>query len=201
MNLHSRRLRNPRRHSEHEVIHIARLPIGLSYPAQVAAIVALADNLDEAERPTLVLDATGVGRAITDMVRAAWDGPIRAVVITGGDTEHDGNGYSRVPKADLVACLEAVLSSRRLHARPGLPLASELEQELREFGYELGAAGRPRYEGRGAHDDLVMSLSLALHAAERRGGGASFVDYMRGDIARQGDGVPAARDEDVTHGG
>ena len=51
-----------------------------------------------------------------------------------------------VPKADLVATLEVVLSTRRLHVVPDLALAKDLDAELRSFSYELSATGRPLYE-------------------------------------------------------
>src|ERR1039457_4401509 len=40
-----------------------------------------------------------------------------------------------VPKADLVATLEVVLSTRRLHVVPDLALAKDLDAELRSFSY------------------------------------------------------------------
>jgi hypothetical protein len=97
-----------------------------------------------------------------------------------------GRDYS-VPKGDLVGMLEVILSTRRLHVAPGLPYAQELDKELRAFGYEMGATGRPKYEGKGAHDDIVTALSLALWGAERGGNatGASFKEMMKKDIARR----------------
>jgi hypothetical protein len=90
------------------------------------------------------------------------------------------------------------LSTRRLHAVPGLALARNLANELRAFGYELrafgyelrafgyelSATGKPRYEGRGTHDDLVLALALAVWASEHGGGsGEAFREMMAAQVA------------------
>lgn len=108
-------------------------------------------------------------------------------MITGGsEVVKSGRDYS-VPKADPVGVLEVTLSTRRLHVAPGLPCTQELNKELRAFGYEMGATGRPKYEGKGAHDDIVTALSLALWGAEcgSDATGGSFKAFMRKDLARR----------------
>jgi hypothetical protein len=66
--------------------HLERLPISSPYPAQVARVKALHDQLkaQEGTAPLLVVDQTGVGRPVVDMLRAAELKPV-AVTITGGD--------------------------------------------------------------------------------------------------------------------
>jgi hypothetical protein len=96
-----------------------------------------------------------------------------------------GRDYS-VPKADLVGVLEVTLSTRRLHVVAGLPHTEELDKELRAFGYELGVTGKPRYEGKGAHDDIVTALSLALWGVEHGASyGRDFKEFMRKDMERR----------------
>jgi hypothetical protein len=75
-------------------------------------------------------------------------------------------------KVELISGLEVALSTRRLHAGHGLQLAEELGRELRAFSYEKSATGRPLYEGKGAHDDLVLALALGVFGAGRGGGSA-----------------------------
>jgi hypothetical protein len=56
--------------------------------------------------------------------------------------------------------------------------------ELRTFSFELSATGRPLYEGRGSHDDLVLALALAVWASERGGGGGeAFKEMMAMQVA------------------
>jgi hypothetical protein len=178
--------RRPRRLKHHDLIHLEKLQPGLSYPAQVAAIVSIVDALAEGGRsPVLWVDATGVGRPVVDLLRRDCPYTLNAVTIgSGSEVVRHGSDIS-VPKADLIGCLEVVLSTRRLLFAPDLPLAKDLDAELRAFSRELSATGRPLYEGgRGSHDDLVLALALALWAAERGGGGGeAYREMMASQIA------------------
>ncbi len=180
------RVRMPRSQLHHQISHIQRFPPGISYPEQVTALLRAADALSTEEQARLVIDATGVGRPVVDMVRQACDYPVTAVTITGGSEVVKSGRNAAVPKTDLVGCVEVVLSTRRLHCEPGLPHSADLDHELRSFGYEMSPTGRPKYAGKGAHDDLVTALSLALWGSERGvGTGAAFKEFMRRDSARR----------------
>ncbi len=184
--LRRRRVRMPKRQLHHWVIHIERFPPGISYPDQVTRVLRAADALSTEDQARLVIDATGVGRPVVDMVRQASDYPVTAVTITGGSEVVKSGRNAAVPKTDLVGCVEVVLSTRRLHCEPGLPHSADLDHELRSFGYEMSPTGRPKYAGKGAHDDLVTALSLALWGSERGvGTGAAFREFMRRDSARR----------------
>jgi hypothetical protein len=177
--------RHPRRLKHHSLVHLEKLQRGLSYPAQVEAIVHIVDVLADGDRSvTLWVDATGVGRPVVDLLRRDCPYTLRAVTITSAaEVVRHGSDLS-VPKADLVGTLEVVLSTRRLHVVPDLALAKDLDAELRSFSYELSATGRPLYEGRGSHDDLVLALALAVWASERGGGsGEAFREMMASQVA------------------
>lgn len=191
------RWRPPRRQLHHYVVHLTALPPGTSYPDQAERIARTARILaEEWGRPAIFADATGVGRPVVDLLREASEFPITAVTITGGGESTTKGRAISVAKADLVSSLEVALSSRRLHATTDLALAKDLDKELRAFSYDLSAAGRPLYKGRGAHDDLVLALCLALYGAEKGSRGtAGFVEFMRRDIAAReaAAGVPMFR--------
>jgi hypothetical protein len=76
-------------------------------------------------RPELVVDNTGVGRAVTDLLQSKGL-RFKAVTITGGDTVHVTGGSYRVPKRDLVAALEVPFHTGALRvprvSRSGPPL-------------------------------------------------------------------------------
>lgn len=172
--------RHPRRLKHYQLGRLEKLRPGLSYPAQAEAIVAIADALANGGRSVcLWVDATGVGRAVVDLLRRDCPCSLRAITITSAaEVVRHGSDLS-VPKAELISTLEVVLSTRRMTAVPDLPLAKELDAELRAFSYELSATGRPLYEGRGSHDDLVVALALAVWASERGGGGGeAFKEFM-----------------------
>jgi hypothetical protein len=119
-----------------------------------------------------VIDATGVGKPIVDMLKRAYSGSLHAVSITSGETVSEPGPYSHnVPKTDLVAAVEVVMQTHRLKALATCPLQEDLAAELSHFKFDLGARGKVSYEAMsGAHDDLVLALSLALWWAERRNG-------------------------------
>jgi len=110
----------------------------------------------------LVLDATGVGRAVADMFRPL--NPIN-VVITGGLAERrdweSGSGYYHVAKIQLVSRLQALLNNSALHISAQLPEVVTLVNELGNFRANISDSGIATFGARsGQHDDLVLSLAL-----------------------------------------
>ena len=153
--------------------HLERLPIGTPYPAQVARIKELSEHLkaDTGSAPLLVVDQTGVGRPVVDMLRAAELSPV-AVTITGGDAvTQDGRDY-RVPKRDLVSVVQVLLQSDRLKIARALPEASTLTSELLAFKVSISLKGHDSYGNdvglwrENPHDDLVLAVALAAWYGE-----------------------------------
>ena len=153
--------------------YLERLPIGTSYPAQVARIKQLSDELHKTTgtRPSLVADATGVGRPVLDMLRAAELRPA-AVTITGGDTvSSDGSEY-RVPKRDLVSAVQVLLQSERLKIAKALPEARTLTSELLAFKVSISLKGHDSYGNdvgpwrENPHDDMVLAVALTCWYGE-----------------------------------
>ena len=73
----------------------------------------------------LVLDATGVGRAVFDHQAKEGHVPV-GVVITAGRKTRFGDGLWHVPKRELVRALVTSLESGRLKVANGLPDAATL---------------------------------------------------------------------------
>jgi hypothetical protein len=127
----------------------------LPYPQAVDRIVASIAPFPDV---LLLADATGVGRAVLDILRlkAPW---IRLVAVTlhgGNRIKRDASGL-HIPKRTLMAPLAALLGSGRLEIPAG-PLADE----LRHFGRKVDArTGHERLEARRGHDDLTVALALA----------------------------------------
>jgi hypothetical protein len=151
----------------HDLVALERLPAGVPYPRQAELIAAFADEFADDTRPYLYVDATGVGRPVLDLLRQGCPHPVKGVTIGSGAIAAQSGADWSVPKADLIGVLDVALSSRRLHILSAVGLAKELEKELRAFSYEISATGRPKYEGRGAHDDLVLAVALAAWGSER----------------------------------
>jgi hypothetical protein len=184
--LRRKRPRVPRPEVHHQITHIAQLRPGVSYPEQAMWIIQAAHALSYEERATVYVDATGVGRAVVDLLRRDCPFPIVAVTITpGGAVTKKGKDWS-VAKTELISALEVVLSTRRLSADPGVDNAGLLLKQLKAFGYVLGETGRPKFEGKGSHDDITMALALAIFAGERGGSSVSvFQSFMDGEIRRR----------------
>jgi len=71
---------------------------------------------------TLVVDATGLGAPVVDMLRiASLRREIVPVLLTGGEGEFSANGVWHVPKRDLITGLQLMLERRELAFRRGYP--------------------------------------------------------------------------------
>lgn len=161
----------------YEVRYLERFPLGTPYPRQVERINQIMTELDKRSDVTLkqatthlVVDQTGVGRPIVDMLRAEGHRNLLAVTIHGGDqTLHDGSEY-RVPKRELVAVVQVLLQTDRLGIAASLPEAQTLTREMLAFKVEISKAGHDTYGNdwrENPHDDMVLSVALAAWAGER----------------------------------
>ena len=115
----------------------------------------------------LVVDATGVGRAVLDQMCEASLAPV-AVTITGGRfTSYDGAMW-RVPKKALLRPLVAATESGRLKVAKGLREAEAFQHELLAFQRRITESGHSAFEGVGERDDLVIAAALVAWWAERQ---------------------------------
>jgi hypothetical protein len=151
----------------YDVRYIEQYRLGTSYPRIIESVGALLDREPLVGDCTLIIDHTGVGRPIYDMFVDAKLQPI-GLTITGGTTWHRETPRQwHVAKILLVGIVQKFLQSGRLRIGAKLPHASTLQKELRDFRVKISKAANETYESReGAHDDLVLSLAIALFAAE-----------------------------------
>src|SRR5581483_3598298 len=156
-----------------DVVHIERLPLGMSYVDQVRRVDHMLRHpaLALDEPPISVWDITGVGQAVSDIVK---DRGLAAkfVSITGGVLPHFEKGYWRTPKADLINAVVIELQQGRLRFANGLPFAVAMRSELLGFRVKTTATGRDTYAAgedwrETQHDDLVLSLAVATWWAAR----------------------------------
>jgi hypothetical protein len=161
-----RRPREPRGTETHHLVrHLERLRLNTPYPAvaERVAVVVAGVQTQAGQRPTLYVDATGVGTPIVDILRAT-EVPARlvAVYFTHGDRRTREQGEIRLGKAWLVSRLQALLQSGRLHL-PRTDEAEALGQELLDYEIRVDEHANDRYGAFkvGTHDDLVTALGLA----------------------------------------
>src|SRR5215203_6294601 len=162
---------------EYRVRHLERPALGMPYPDQVARIIELVKAIGG--EIALVVDATGVGLPVTDMLWARLRREIEGtdiyitrcnVTITGGDSVTRTEGGMRVPKRDLISAPLVLMQNGQLKIAEGLSLRDTLVKELLNFRVKINiSTAHDSYEAwrEGDHDDLVLSVALACWAGER----------------------------------
>jgi hypothetical protein len=154
--------------------YVERVPLGVPYPKLVEGVQRIVLGAPLRGDCALVVDATGVGAPVVDMLRRAQLGcEISAVTITGGARENVRSGGSSVPKQDLIAGLQVLLEQKLLRIAPGLRDLGWLMRELTAMRMKRRESGPLRYgaDGAGEHDDLAIALALACWRARRRENG------------------------------
>jgi hypothetical protein len=155
-------------------IHLQRWQLHTSFPDIVADVVRMINNLNPAlspdGRPTLAVDASGVGAPVIDLFkREQIKAQLKPIQIVGGANVSSEFGMTRVPKRDLVSCVQVGLQSRTLKIASGLPDAETLVRELQNFQVKITDAANDTYGAwrEGTHDDLVLAVALTLWCASR----------------------------------
>jgi hypothetical protein len=150
---------------------IERFPLRTSY-AVVARQVAAIAAMPELDGPRVVVDATGVGQGVLEMLRTEL-APYPAiqlwgVSITAGEAfKMVGMRMMNVSKVALIGAFAAALHSGRFrvsrdeHGRP-IRNADLFEKELAAFKVRQSRRSEAEIFGAdsGQHDDMVLSASL-----------------------------------------
>jgi hypothetical protein len=130
------------------------------------------------KRARLVIDTTGVGKAVFDMLtQAGLNANLTGITITGGAVVTPRPGGYNVPKRDLVGAVQVVLQTGRLRIASEIPDAKTLTEELSNFRVKFSETGRDTYGNstdslewrERPHDDLVLALAVALWSDARPG--------------------------------
>jgi len=161
---------DPRRVLRHYAVrHLERSPPATPYPEVFARLgeVFAAPSLHGSR---LVVDYTGVGRPVLDMLRKAKVGAkvIPLFVTTGKRSSSDELGGWWVPRQELAATLQVLLQARRLRVAPALPAAAMLVRELAAFRVKVSTSSLEEMEAwrEGAQDDLVLAVAVAAWVGE-----------------------------------
>lgn len=153
--------------SVYQVGHLQRFPLGTRYPEMVRRVISIMKQLPE--RPTLIIDRTGVGGPVSDFFREE-NVPHIGISIHGGDRVSREGGQFNVPKRDLAGVLQVLLQTNRLKVQSTLPDADVLRSEMQNFKAKIDAqTGHDTYAAdwrEGQHDDLVLSVALACWFGE-----------------------------------
>lgn len=162
--------------------YLERFDLHTSYPdivrrvKMLVNILPLKENEVDCAEYELVVDQTGVGRPVVDLLRQA-SLSVTAITITGGNSfARAGQDYT-VPKRDLISNLQVLLQSKRLTFAENLPMVKILINELLNYQVKITETAHDVYSGReGVHDDLVLAVALAGWYGEN-GAGVLEVGY------------------------
>jgi hypothetical protein len=165
--------------------HLERYPLKTPYTMIVDHVKALltgppfTENILEGSpsifvkrrkaRTELIVDQTGVGTAVTDMLTERGLTWIGVTIIGLGQKVHTaGLRRYNVPKADLVAALEVPFHTGNLKIAEGIDLWPILRNELLTFRRKQNKiTAHISYEHwrESEHDDMVLACSLACWKA------------------------------------
>lgn len=148
-------------HHEFHVRALRRWPLGTSYVSVTDDVCQTMRSPEFRDCATLLYDATGVGRAVGDLMDEKFrDHRLRSpqpVTITAPIKEN------------LVSTILVALQRGRLKMAAGIPLGEELLDELQLFQQKIRQSGATSYEfnrkGEG-HGDLASALMVALRWGE-----------------------------------
>ena len=148
------------------VRRVERIALGTPYPRVVERVREIVQAIGDC---TLVVDGTGVGAPVVELLRSARLGcGVTAVTITGGE-KASGSGLAwSVPKRDLIAGVQLALEKGELRIARHMKEVGALVRELIDVRVMAGlGTGKVRIgaDGSGQHDDLVIALALACWRA------------------------------------
>lgn len=147
------------------VRRIVKLPKGMSYDVQVKEAREL---FFQYKNPKLIIDRTGVGLPICDMIVAGGLQPVMVSLTAGDVVTRPEAGKINLPKRDMVASITKVIQERRLKVVAGCENAALFKNELKNFQLKVSASGYNTYNAApGSHDDSITAVGLCLYYSEK----------------------------------
>jgi len=155
--------------TQYRVRHLERLPLGLGYMDVVEAVRTLMQSKPLAGRSSLVVDSSGVGVPVVEMLRKCLGCNIEPVTITAGNRSKADTWGWKMPRVELMSHLSIMLEQKEVRIAQQVSAVLELREELRNLRMRLGESGRQKVEpdSESVHDDLVVAIALACWKAKK----------------------------------
>ncbi|MCH8476385.1 MAG: hypothetical protein LAT56_00370 [Wenzhouxiangella sp.] len=152
-----------------DVGYLYRWPLNTKYEEVVKRTAEIVRNPKLMGEVSLIVDGTGVGAAVTEMLAAEGLSFIEIVIHGGKQVTRTGRLYA-VPKMDLVSAM-AISFEQRLIRLAKTEHRETLVNELQHFRYKITASGNQTAAAwrERDHDDLVLAASMAVWYARRTG--------------------------------
>jgi hypothetical protein len=128
---------------------------------------------------TLVIDESGLGAPMFDLLEEAKLYPTGVTIIGGPEWSGNGRHY-RVPLNDLITVIELAMEQRTLGFAKELEHLPALVDEFASFERRLTKAGNETYGNfrESSHDDMIFSIAIPLWVATRGYQGWSAMKVM-----------------------
>ena len=167
--------------SDYYVRELIRFPKRTQYPQIVDKIKLIFENPYINTYGELIVDQTGVGRPVIEMMEREGLKPF-GITITGGNTVVKTVDGCNVPKNNIVSAFLILAQSAQVHVASDLKLAKDFQREMEAFTVKINKkTGNQIYEGEGTHDDLVISVALPLWYAHEYDIQMQTVDRLTDD--------------------
>ena len=157
--------------NELHAIYFKEIPLNTDYPVIVQKVSEIMNNPEWVDNIHLVIDRTGVGIPVQQLMINAKLNPI-GVMITGGSQENVHEDHYNLPKRELVMNLLIAMHTKRFKLPQPQSVNPEMRKNLARFAEELGnfkmkinnRTKNIAYEAEQekVHDDLVISTALAV---------------------------------------
>jgi len=166
--------------TKYDLVYMTKIQ-GLNYNVvaeKILRIITLDNLLGNSD---LIVDGSGVGEAVIDIMRGLNMNPI-SIVFTGGDLTREvydtiSNVFSNssatlggmkvlkqinVPKKDMVDCAVVALQQGLIRLSPNIKYREEFLDQLSKFKGKINEKGNVRYEAdkESTHDDLVACFLM-----------------------------------------
>ena len=141
---------------------------GLPYDQIVDWVVKTIKNpaFGQQKPPEFILDATGVGVAVRDMIRAKGI-RMKAITITAGEAFSRQGNFIHIGKARLIGKFLGAFDGGKVQVNPNMPIWPAVEREMLAFRAEMSTQGRVKLEAeQGENDDMLFALAMAVWYGE-----------------------------------
>jgi hypothetical protein len=145
---------------EYRVTYLERFR-GVPYTVIVKRISQMFDNPLLKVYGSLLVDKTGVGQAVVDIMRSDGLHPIGITITAGHHVTQVPDGFN-VPKRELITAHLMLMQAGQWKCSSKLDHAETLMRELENFQLKIRPSGQVAYEAwrEDEHDDLVLSVAL-----------------------------------------
>jgi len=157
--------------NELHMVYIKEIPLHTEYPIIVQKVSEMMNNPEWVGQIHCVVDRTGVGIPVTQLMTNA-NIPYIGVMITGGKQANATKDHYNVPKVDIITALLVAMQVKRFKMPKINSVSEAMRKDLSRFndelaGFKMKVNNRTKmiaYEAdtEKLHDDLVISTALAV---------------------------------------